>query len=505
MSAGVGGWNAQAPLADMPETDAVILDNFIPRPGYVECRRGCLGWSTGYGAAVQSLIAYRGGATDKLFAASGSSIYNATSSGAIGAAVYTGLSTARVQYINFSNTAGNYIICVTGGDTPFKYDGTTWSTTAITGPSSSSTLVDVMVHKRRLWFYEANTLKAWYLPTDAIAGAATQLDLGPLASKGGVIAGHQTWTLDGGNGPDDYAIWVTTQGQVIVYKGTDPSSASTWGLVGVFDLGKPLGRRSLISYGAELVLLTADGVIPLSQALALNRAQSGNVALTAKIQNAFAAAVQSYGSNTGWEAFLYPGGQLAIYNVPVTTLGVSYQYVQNVQTGAWCRFTGLNAFCWAYANGTPYFGGTSKVYQWDTGSSDDGTAITFDIKGAFSAYGRRTGMKHFKMIRPIIQAATNVMPALDILTDYRDGTPSNVQTVTVATSSGTWGAGLWNSALWAQEAGIRIDWTSVTGLGFVGAPRLRLVTNPPLTSGVYPELPCKLIGFDLMFEEGLGL
>ncbi|WP_230681797.1 hypothetical protein, partial [Streptococcus pneumoniae] len=36
----VGGWDAQSPLANMPPENAVILDNFIPRAGYVELRRG---------------------------------------------------------------------------------------------------------------------------------------------------------------------------------------------------------------------------------------------------------------------------------------------------------------------------------------------------------------------------------------------------------------------------------------------------------------------------------
>lgn len=501
----VGGWNAQAAISDMPEADAVILDNWIPRPGYVECRRGNLAITTGFSASVQSLLAWRGPTVDKLFAVSGTGVYlsGQTTPTAVGAALYTGLSTPRVQYVNFANSAGNFLVCVTGNDAPFKYDGTSFTTTAITGPTNPNKLIDVMAHKRRLWFTEADTLRTWYLPTDAITGAATLLDLGPLANLGGAIQSAATWTLDGGNGPDDYAVWVTTQGQIIIFKGTDPAVAANWSLVGVFTVGIPLGRRCLLNYGAELVALTADGVIPLSQALALDRAQDSNIALTAKIQNAFALASMSYAANFGWDAMLYPKGQLAIYNVPITSLGVSYQYVQNVQTGAWCRFLGLHSFCWAYANGKPYFGSSTTVNQWDTGSSDNGTAITCDIQTSFQGYGGVHRIKQFKMLRPILRAPLSVFPWVDVNVDYQNSLPGNIpSTTSVNQGLGIWDISRWDMGYWSDSNLIRLDWTTTTGVGFVGAVRMRIVLNPTINAGTYQELATQLISFDMLYQMG---
>jgi hypothetical protein len=42
---------------------------------------------------------------------------------------------------------------------------------------------------------------------------------------------------------DDYAAFITSEGQVAVYSGADPASSTTWSLVGVFDIGAPIGRR----------------------------------------------------------------------------------------------------------------------------------------------------------------------------------------------------------------------------------------------------------------------
>lgn len=68
----VGGWNTLDALADMPPDHAVILDNWFPNADRVSVRRGFTSWSTGYPAAVESLLPYvPPSGTAKLFAASG--------------------------------------------------------------------------------------------------------------------------------------------------------------------------------------------------------------------------------------------------------------------------------------------------------------------------------------------------------------------------------------------------------------------------------------------------
>lgn len=493
----------------MPETDAVMMDNIIPRPGYSEVRRGYVSQTTGFASSVQTVFVWRGGGAgvDKIFAAAGAGIYDCNTIGAVGGAVVSGLGSAIWQYINFANDAGNFLLAFNGSDTPRKYDGTSWATNSITGSSGSITLtstdlIDACVNKRRVFMTEKDSLRVWYLDVDAISGACGLLDLGPVFNQGGTIAGIAAWTQDGGMGSDDLLVIVTTEGQVAVYQGTDPSDPDNWALIGVYTLGAPLGRRSLLQYGADLVILTANGVLPLSQAAQFDRAQDGNVALTAKIQNAFAQASRLYGANFGWEAFLYPAGQIAIYNVPISQLGVSYQFVQNVQTGSWCRFKGINAFCWGYANGNPYFGASDGVYRWDSGGRDGTSAITCDYQGAFVDFGGQHQLKKFTMIRPVLKAPRTVAPGVDILTDYRSGIPENVPTVSDNGGGMIWGDMIWGSMVWGASNRLRLDWASTTGIGYVGSARMRIVLAPPLAAGVYPEVTCQIIGFDAMYERG---
>lgn len=481
----VGGWDAQSPLANMPPENAVILDNFIPRAGYVELRKGYAPWQEGLPLPTETIMVWRGHVSttaDDIFACCGASIYDVSNQNDAPVEVVTGTGNARWQWINFANDAGTFLVAANGLVDPIYYNGSSWTYTAITGTAGvitldPRTLIDVMDHKGRLFFVQSNSLRVWYLEPFAIQGQANLLDLGPIFDKGGEILCQATWTLDGGAGADDLAVFVTTQGQVAVYQGLDPSDADNWALVGVYDLGLPLSRRSLIKYGSDLVLLTTDGVVPLSQALKLDRAQENLVALTQRIQNAFQQATQRYRNNFGWEGTLYTKGTLAIFNVPLSSLARSEQYVQNVQTGAWCRFTGINAFCWSVANDQIYFGGSDGIYLFDTGYADNTTEIVGDLKTAFNYFGTRGDLKKFEMLQPVLRIANNIAPAVEVITDFKERVPTATPTL-IQTTGGKWDTGLWDVALWSPSTETRDSWTSVTGIGYCGAVRLRVVPEP---------------------------
>ena len=59
--ASVKGWDQISSLAQMDPDHAVQLDNFIPRPGYLEIRRGSKSWASGIGTSsspVETIMAY---------------------------------------------------------------------------------------------------------------------------------------------------------------------------------------------------------------------------------------------------------------------------------------------------------------------------------------------------------------------------------------------------------------------------------------------------------------
>jgi hypothetical protein len=117
-----------------------------------------------------------------------------------------------------------------------------------------------------------DSTKAAYLPTSSIAGAAQVFDLGPLMTSAATWSRWAPGRWTQGWGPDDFAVFITSRGQVIVYAGTDPASADTWVLKGVYNIGAPIGRRCFSKVGGDLAVITVDGVVSLAQAISMDRA-----------------------------------------------------------------------------------------------------------------------------------------------------------------------------------------------------------------------------------------
>ena len=62
----------------------------------------------------------------------------------------------------------------------------------------------------------------------SVGGAANVLDLSSVMHFGGKLTAMATWTIDAVYGVDDNLVLISDKGEVAVYRGTDPTSASTW-------------------------------------------------------------------------------------------------------------------------------------------------------------------------------------------------------------------------------------------------------------------------------------
>ena len=478
-----GGWDARSALAEMPVQNAVILDNWFPGTDKITLRRGYSSHATGMSGAVESLLPYMPlTGTGALFAANGGNIYNVTSAGAVGAAVVTGMTNDRWQHVQIGTAGGQFLLAFNGADTPRTYDGTTWDVAGMTGPTIAN-LIWCNMHQRRLWFGEEDSLTAWYLAVNAITGAAASFSLAGIATLGGYIMAMGTWSRDGGDGPDDVAVFLTSEGEAIVYQGTDPSSASTWSLIGVFRIGRPIGRRCMIKAGADLIMVTQDGFVAASSILVADRAQADAVAISQQINKAVNDAVRSYGTNFGWQPFIYPKGTMLIFNVPLSTTKM-HQYVFNTITRAPCRFTGVNAVCWALNGDVAYFGGTGGVvYKFDDGTSDASTAIAGDALQAFTHFKAPGTKKRFTLVEPIFQSNGNPNAALDLNTDYRVRSPSGVSAAS-SVSAATWGVSHWGVGTWGSADQVYRGWRGVRGIGRAASLRVRVSTTTARPSWV---------------------
>jgi hypothetical protein len=475
----VGGWNVLDPLAGMKERDAIVLENWFPKASDVVLRPGAENWATGAPTDVQTLLTWNGLASQKMFAATATGIRDATTAGVMGASLST-LTNGYLISTDFNVLGGAYLIAVNGVDKLKLYNGTVWadidaaSVPAITGVVTTD-LDYVAVLKRRLWFVRKNTMSAWYLPVAQIGGALVEFPMGQVFTKGGRLVAIGSWTIDGGAGSDDYGVFISSEGEVAVYQGSDPSSAADWNLVGVYYIGEPLGKNCFCKYGGDLLILTRNGLFPLSRALqeaSINKSK----ALSTKIDTALIDAANQYGDNLGWSVTVFPQGGFLLVNVPIAVNYVQ-QYVMNTTTGAWCKFLGWNAHSWTVFNKKLYFAKGGDVAQAWKGLSDFGNLITGKAQQAYNDFRRPAQQKHYKLIRPILTSNGSLGVSLSLDVDYALSQNPSV-TTPAAVGAAVWDGSVWDGDSWAGDAETRREWASVFAReGYTAALRLQVATN----------------------------
>ena len=480
-AAPVKGWNARDALAAMKPEHAVTLENWFPRTSYCEIRGGYVDHASGTTGAVKTLAVYNGPTgTSKMFAATASGVYDVSSAGAVGASVAS-RTDGKHQWNNFADGTNNYLMMFNGVDVPLYYDGTNWievtdvSSPALTGLTTTSIFAG-FVFKGRMMFLEKSSLSFWYLASGVAGGALTEFSLGGVAKKGGYLVAAATWTIDAGDGADDKAVFVTSEGEALVYQGTNPSSATAWALVGVYDLGEPLGRRCLTRFGGDLVIITQNGAFPLSAALQTATIDN-RLAITNIIEDAFATAARSYGSNFGWEAMLYPAEGALIVNIPIIEGGTHEQYVMNTITKAWCKFTEWDAETFAVFNGELYFATSTTVKKAWTGTIDGSNNIIAYGKTAFSYFGDMGSQKRFSMFRPVLSVNGSLSFLTDIDVDFNNTEIAGTATYSVI-SGASWDAGDWDEVYWAAGMEVVKEWTSPDeDMGYCASGKIKIETN----------------------------
>lgn len=493
----IGGLNAKDALADMPESDALVLDNFFPEANYVTVRRGHESHATGMTGDVQTLMTYHAvNGTEILFAAANNKIWTVTSAGAASSAYSTSITVNKWQHVNFTPTSGVHIIAVNGTDSPLKYNaGSAWSVNSLTGSiSSSSNLINVFSHKERLWFVEKNTLNLWYLASQAVSGTLTKLPLGGVFNKAGQILAGGTLSMDdAGDGMDDLFVVVTDNGEAAIYSGTNP--ASDFVLLGVYPIGDPVGNRCMFKIGGDLIVITTAGAESIRQIILSDRSQTDKRTITGKVHELFNASVRDHKTKFGWQGFVYPKGRYALINVPEVEGTKQRQYVQNLITGAWCRFTGQNANCWGLLNEELYFGGNGGVvFKADTGRDDNGSQIEAEMKTAFTPCGARGQNKFFKAIRPLLLNSGTASLTVGVNVDYDNLSPSGVLSAD-AGNVGIWGSGTWGNSKWGGRGLLIRRWLTVGKIGTVVAARLKLAAK---------GISVNVNGFDILYEKAKG-
>jgi len=441
------GWVQSGNIVSAPTDQAEVLDNIFPTAQSGRLRGGC-SVHADIGDPIVRLFAYSSGPSEVLFAATATDIWDTSSLGAAALASQTSGDWSVTQIVT---AGGSFLVGVNGVDTGWTFNGSTFSALSLTGIAEED-VSQIWLYKERLFFIEKGTMSAWYLPVKSIGGTAVEIPLGSVFRRGGSLLFGATWSLDTGSNIADACIFVTTNGEIAVYQGNDPSSSSTWALSGVYDIGKPIDKHAFFKAGGDLAIMTSDGIVPVSAALRKDRAALQADAITFPIEDAWANVIAQRTTEYPITATLWQSQTMLLVGVP----GKNIAYVANARTGAWCRYTGWDVRCSAVADDQLYFGtNDGLVMKAESGGNDNGVAYTGAYVPKFSQCGY-AGIKVANHGIVTIRSNSGNNFVLSAHSDYQVGTVTPSSAL-VSTDSSVWGTGVWGTFIWGGSNSLDVS------------------------------------------------
>ena len=392
----------------------------------------------------------------------------------------------------------------------FKYSEATddWiQENTITGVDPTK-VVFVTTHKKQLWFIEKDSSIAWYLPAAFISGEATKFTFGAKFKHGGNLAGLFSWTVDGGEGLDDYLVAISRAGDVLPYKGTDPQGTDTWSSQGQYFIGAvPKGNRFATEHGGDLMILSAYGLIAMSDLIeGVDGKDAGEFTQTLQISSILRNQMKDTRDLEGWDVRLIPSQGNLLISSPQQKNGTFRQYARNTTSEGWgfWREIPINTFDeWA---GNVYFGTKEgKVYIMDVFLDNvkitsppeeiNGTPINFSILSTYQTIGEPTLFKRGKYIRADFVATVAPVVTLKFRYDFDIEEILN-ESGSQINKAAQWDIDRWDAAIWNTTTPFgNNQLTGGWGMGRYIAIAMRGNSNTQTT----------FIGWDVIWDSGAPL
>ena len=442
LGASIGGLNLADPLDNMQPQYAIQMDNVIPDPQGDRVRSGYVSLVSG---TFNKLIPVPIAGAERVIASKDDTLYiydptNWTTS----PTTKSGFTSDAWTSASFVDGSGKqHTFLANGADTPQDYttaDGLQDTTFTI----PTGVLLDSPLSFKNTLYFVGGDWDIYYGGTQAISGTLTKFSVGSFFKKGGKILTIQNWTQDAGQGMNDIFVIISTEGEVMLYQGSNPTE-SDWSSLGVFNIPRPIGKYCCEMVGADIIILTENGYLPLSRVLSDLRANRTS------ISSVINPIVQGRDFTDQWEIHFYSKKGWLIVNAPSLLSGYSHeQHVLNVNTNAWCRFVGMDAQSWCVLFDKIYFCNGHGIFQADVGTTDNGNWITYLVQKAYNTFGTPEKKQLMRMVPRFSSYAENTVYKR-VNSDFMEGKNRIIITQDNYGYASYWDTSIWDENFWSDE------------------------------------------------------
>lgn len=487
----IGGWVSNDNALGSGPSTAIILENMVPKQNRVFVRSGSKTVCK-VAAAAETLAEFDNGTEQKLVVCAGEYVYTAPVSSdnafVVADEVDSGFLNGRWQTVMASNGADEAsLVMVNGEDGIWSFDGTNMIEAAAS--AANPTVDNVINFKSRLWFTKRGEATAYYGEVLSTSPATlTAFPIGPLLRNGGELVAINSLSMDGGSGPDDYLVFVSSRGEIVVFSGVDP--ATDFQLVGIFKAATPLSQRCLAKSGSDLIYYGNNGPQFLTR---LFSSPDGLETLALPIRTEFEDAMITASGAFGWDLINYSKRGWVLFNVPQQLKNTYDQFVVNLESQAWFRIKGWNGVSWTTFQNRLYFGtNDGKIVAADVGTNDDGVDVSFDFLQSWQEFDSAS-TKKFNMAQVTIESNSVPEILVDMNVDFVQTPPSSQPGFGPPAISSPWDVSPWDVSPWSGASKFFVEAFGLANTGYVGALRYR---------GRIKDSTHVLYGFRVAYEDG---
>jgi hypothetical protein len=507
-------------FAFMQPGAAVVLDNWYPTMQGVRLRGGVIRHCDLHALdatvppigselrlPVISAFEYISGTNQRMYAAQTTKLFDVTANAPV--LVKSGQTSGNYCAAQLANAQGDWLMVVNdAGDHVLRFDGTTWVDAQTTGTNPivgvpAAGFSHVWKYRNRLYFIERNSMNAYFLGLNAVGGDLTlnKIPLSGAATKGGRLLWGASWSLDAGDGIDDKNVFGTSEGEVLIWTGTDPGQAANWRQEGRYQLDKPMGMNAHISLGGDLLIATTDGLQPVSAAITKDAEQLDLAALSRNIRSMWRQeAVEK--RDRHWTLKRWDEMGVLLVTWPYGKQNNRLCAAINTGTGAWCRFPGVDATCFIRRLGDCFYGTQDgTIMQMERGGFQDGLPYTATLVGGWGVFQRQSNTSVWHQARAtfISANAQPFIPQLSACTDYVINLPQPPPAGPAPALAHVWDEGKWDQMLWdgspRSKPPVRNTlWRSIGRTGYSHAP----VVQVTIAQDALPDV--ELVAIDCTFE-----